>query len=304
MEYILKTNNLSKTLDNKEIVKRVNLKVKKGEIYGLVGLNGAGKTTIIKLITNLLRPTAGNVEIFDKEVNVHSYEIFKKLGLMIDTPVFYNNLTCQEILELHCDYMGYHRTNAVNDTLNIVGLSACNNTVVRNMSLGMKQRLGLARAIITKPELLILDEPINGLDPQGIKEFRELMKKLNIEYNMTILLSSHILAELEHIADSIGIIDNGKLIKETTMKSIRESSLDYIEVAVDSVNKASFVLSEKTGVSNYKVMDNNTIRIYDSKVKASDISRDFSDNNVLIDSVARKQSSLEDYFFKTIKEEN
>ena len=202
MSYILRTYNLTKAFDTKEVVSNVNMSIKKGEIYVFLGPNGAGKTTVMKIITNLIKPTAGDIEIFGEKLTNTSYEILKRIGTIIEYPVFYEKLTGRENLELHCEYMGFHNKKVIDETLKLVNLGRIEGKKVKNFSLGMKQRLGIARAIITKPELLILDEPFNGLDPIGIKEQRELFKMLCEEYGITILISSHILSEIEQIADT------------------------------------------------------------------------------------------------------
>jgi len=170
MTYIVKTNQLTKVYDGKEVVSAVNMNVKKGEIYGFLGPNGAGKTTVMKMLTNLTKPTSGDVEILGEKLTDKSYEILKRMGTIIEYPIFYEKLTASETLELHCEYMGYYDKKEIAHVLNLVKLTNTENKQVKDFSLGMKQRLGIARAIITKPELLILDEPINGLDPVGIKE--------------------------------------------------------------------------------------------------------------------------------------
>ena len=198
--------------------------VKKGEIYGFLGPNGAGKTTIMKMLTNLIKPTSGDIEIFGDKLTDTSYEVLKRMGTIIEYPIFYEKLTAKENLLLHCEYMGYYNKEAIDQALQLVYLTNIEDKPVKDFSLGMKQRLGIARAIMTKPELLILDEPINGLDPIGIKEMRDLFKMLCKEYGITILISSHILAEIEQIADTIGIINNGRLVEEISMENINRNS--------------------------------------------------------------------------------
>jgi len=176
MKYILKTTNLTKTFKDKNVVSNVNMNIKKGEIYGFLGPNGAGKTTIMKLITNLVKPTEGEIEIFGEKLTNTSYEVLKRMGTIIEYPVFYDKVTGRDNLELHCEYMGYHNKEAIDKALDLVDLKDIENKAVKDYSLGMKQRLGIARAILTKPELLILDEPINGLDPIGIKDMRNLLR--------------------------------------------------------------------------------------------------------------------------------
>lgn len=300
MPYLLKTYNLIKAYNNKEVVSNVNMSVRKGEIYGFLGSNGAGKTTVMRMITNLVKPTSGEIRLFNEKITDKSYEYLKRLGTIIESPVFYEKLTAKENLELHCEYMGYYDKKAVGTALDLVNLKNIDHKKVRDFSLGMKQRLGIARAILTKPELLILDEPINGLDPIGIKEMRDLFKLFCQEYGITILLSSHILGEIEQIADTIGVINNGRLIKEVTMESIRESNTEYIELMTNNCKKASYILSNNLNISNFKVLDNSSIRIYDAKTSQSTISKELIANDVMIDSFTKKNSSLEDYFINLL----
>ena len=301
MSYILKTNNLIKAYNGKEVVSNVNMNIKKGEIYGFLGPNGAGKTTIMKMITNLVKPTSGEIEVFGEKLIDTSYEILKRLGTIIEYPVFYERLTGRENLELHCEYMGYYDKKAIDKALDLVNLKSIDNKLVKNFSLGMKQRLGIARAITTKPELLILDEPINGLDPIGIKELRNLFKMLSKEYGITILLSSHILGEIEQMADTIGVINNGRLIEEVSMKSIREGNTEYIEIATSDYKKAAYILLNTLNIANFKVIDNSLIRIYETTVPQSIISKALILNDVAIETITKKNSSLEDYFLNLLR---
>ncbi|WP_010233016.1 ABC transporter ATP-binding protein [Clostridium arbusti] len=300
MSYILRTTNLVKKFSEKEIVANVNMNIKKGEIYGFLGPNGAGKTTIMKMIVNLVKPSSGEIEIFGEKLNNEAYETLKRIGSIIEYPVFYDKLTGKENLELHCEYMGYYDKSAIDKALDLVNLKGIDNKAVKDFSLGMKQRLGIARSIITKPDLLILDEPINGLDPIGIKEIRNLLKMLNKEYNITVLISSHILGEIEQIADTIGIINNGKLIKEVSMDSIRELNTEYVEIITDDCIKAAYVLENDLNISNFKIIDNTLIRIYDLKLAQKDISKTLILNGVEIEAINKKNSTLEDYFLKLL----
>lgn len=300
MSYILKTYNLTKTFSGKEVVSNVSMNIKKGEIYGFLGPNGAGKTTVMKLITNLIKPTAGEIEIFGEKLTNTSYEVLKRMGTIIEYPVFYEKLTGRENLELHCEYMGFYNKKAIDEALKLVNLRGVNEKPVKNFSLGMKQRLGIARAIITKPELLILDEPINGLDPAGIKEMRDLFKMLCKEYGITVLISSHILSEIEQIADTIGVISNGKLIEEVSMDAIRESNTEFIEIQVEDSRKAAYILDNNLKISNFKIIDNNLLRVYRSNITQKEISKALILNDVEIESITKRQSSLEDYFLKLV----
>ena len=300
MNYVLRTTGLVKRFGEKEVVSNINMNIKKGEIYGFLGPNGAGKTTVMKMIVNLNKPTSGEIEIFGEKLNYNSFETLKRIGSIIEYPVFYDRLTGRENLELHCAYMGYYDKKAIDEALNLVNLIDIDRKAVKDFSLGMKQRLGIARAIITKPELLILDEPINGLDPIGIKEIRNLLIMLSKEYGITILISSHLLSEIEQIADTIGIINNGKLIKEVSMNSIRDHHTEYVEITTKDYKMAACTLENDLNISNFKIADNNTIRIYDLNLAQKDISKALILKGVEIEGMNKKNSTLEDYFLKLI----
>ncbi len=300
MTYIVKTNQLTKVYEGKEVVSAVNMNVKKGEIYGFLGPNGAGKTTVMKMLTNLTKPTSGDVEIFGEKLTDRSYEILKRMGTIIEYPIFYEKLTAKETLELHCEYMGYYDKKEIAHVLSLVKLSNTEEKRVKDFSLGMKQRLGIARAIITKPELLILDEPINGLDPVGIKELRELFKMLCKEYGITIIISSHILGEIEQLADTIGVIKDGRLITEVTMDTINRNQSDYIEVIINDGKKAAFILESKLKMTNFKLMDDHSIRIYDLTVSQKVLTKTLIEHDIEIEEISKKTSTLEDYFLKLI----
>lgn len=229
MENIVEIKELFKTIDKEEILSDINLQIAEGEIYGLLGSNGAGKTTLMKCMLSLLTITSGSIEIFGKNLQEHREEILSQVGSIIETPIFYENCTAKEILEIHAQYMGKNITELdIINTLRMVGLK---NTTkkVKEFSLGMRQRLGLARAFLTKPRLLILDEPINGLDPVGIQEIRNLLQLLSKKHGITILISSHILSEISQIADKIGVIKNGSMIEQVYMKELMKENIDLEE---------------------------------------------------------------------------
>lgn len=302
MLYILQTNNLTKTIGGKDLVNRVSLHIKKGEIYGFLGPNGAGKTTVMKMITNLWKPTNGSIEIFGEILTPQSYEVLKRMGSIIEFPTFYNHMTGYENLRLHCEYMGYYKHGSIENALDMLDLTDAAQKPVKNYSLGMKERLGIARAILCKPELLILDEPTNGLDPAGMKQIRDLLKTLCEEYGITIMVSSHILSEIESIADTIGVINHGMMINEIGMKEIEKMSLAYIELTVANPKKAAYVLSEKLGLSNFKIIENNKIRIYDQHISTQELSKAMALNDVEVTALGKQSETLEDYFLKMTAE--
>jgi ABC-2 type transport system ATP-binding protein len=212
---------LSKSFDGKPAVKGCSIEVKKGTIYGLLGANGAGKTTIFKMLSGLLTPTFGSAEILGLDIVKSRTAIQRKIGTMIDVPVFYEDLSAVDNLELHLAYMG--KTADVGKTLEMVGLTDTGNRPASKFSLGMRQRLAIARAVVHGPKLLILDEPTNGLDPEGIRAMRKLFVQLVTERGMTILISSHILSEMEHVADEIGLIAKGEMVQEGSMEEIKSN---------------------------------------------------------------------------------
>ena len=229
MENIVEIKELFKTIDKEEILSDINLQIAEGEIYGLLGPNGAGKTTLMKCMLSLLTITSGSIEIFGKNLQEHREEILSQVGSIIEIPIFYENCTAKEILEIHAQYMGKNITELdIINTLRMVGLK---NTTkkVKEFSLGIRQRLGLARAFLMKPRLLILDEPINGLDPVGIQEIRNLLQLLSKEHGITILISSHILSEISQIADKIGVIKNGSMIEQVYMEELMKENIDLEE---------------------------------------------------------------------------
>lgn len=298
MNYTIETHHLKKIYKDKVVVNDVNIHVKKGEIYGFVGQNGAGKSTLMKMLLHLVQANAGEIIIFGNRVVKNDFEMLKRIGSIIENPYFYEKLTARQNLDLHCEYMGYHNKNHMEEMLKCVGLLKDADKKVSQYSLGMKQRLAIARAILTKPELLILDEPINALDPEGIREMRELFRKLNTDYGTTIFISSHILSEVEQIADTIGIIQNGKLIKETSMSDVHKYQTDYVEVDVDNVELAGYILEHEFRIQDFKIVSENRIEIYDLRKDVKEISATFIRNGIGINSIGHKQNSLEDYFFQ------
>lgn len=210
--WVLETKALTRKFDKQIAVDNINLHVPKGQIYGLLGRNGAGKTTTLRMIMGLVQPTSGEIEIFEKNLMKNKKEIYPRIGSIIENPGFYQNLTGSENLKILARLRGVHRSDAIEYALSTVGLDKEPEKIVSQYSLGMKQRLGIAAAIMHEPELLILDEPINGLDPIGIQEMRNFLIKLCKENHVTIVISSHILSEIEQLADNIGVIHDGKLL--------------------------------------------------------------------------------------------
>ena len=302
MPYILQTDHLTKRIDGKEIVTDVNLHIKKGEIYGFLGPNGAGKTTVMKMLTNLWKPTKGRIELFGETLTPQSYEVLKRIGSIIEFPVFYDHMTGYDNLKMHCEYMGYYHHGSIENALDMLELSEAAKKPVKNYSLGMKERLGIARAILCRPELLILDEPTNGLDPAGMKQIRSLLKMLCTEYGITIMLSTHILSEIEPVADTVGVIHHGRMIQEISMKEIEQMSLAYIELTTTDTERAACVMNDKLGLTNFKILENGEIRIYDVSVSVQELSKTLALNDVAVTALGRKTDNLENYFLKITAE--
>lgn len=229
MRNIVEIKEVFKTINKEEILSGINLQIAEGEIYGFLGPNGAGKTTLMKCMLSLSTITSGSIEILGKNLHEHREEILSQIGSIIESPIFYDNCTAKEILEIHAQYMGKNITES--DVIRVLRMVGLKNTTkkVKDFSLGMRQRLGLARAFLTKPKLLILDEPINGLDPIGIQEIRNLLLSLSKEHGITILISSHILSEISQIADKIGFIKNGEIVEQVSMKEIRRENINLEE---------------------------------------------------------------------------
>lgn len=304
MPFILQTNRLSKKIGSKMLVTDVDIHIRKGEIYGFLGPNGAGKTTVMKMITNLWKPASGTIELFGERLTPKSYDVLKRMGSIIEFPVFYDHMTGRENLQLHCEYMGYYNTGSVENAMQMLNLTDAADQPVRNYSLGMKERLGIVRAVMCKPELLILDEPTNGLDPAGMKQIRDLLKMLSSEYGITIMISSHILSEVESIADTVGIIHHGRMMKEIRMQDIEETNLNYVEISVTDEKKAAYVLAEMLKLHNFKVFDNGKIRIYDHSVSTQQLTKTLALNDVEVMGIGKKAETLEDYFLKLTGEGN
>lgn len=297
MDHIMETSGLRKSYKGNVVVNDVNIHVAKGSIYGFVGPNGAGKSTVMKMILNLIRPEAGEVRLFGEKVNGQSCEIFKRVGSIIENPYFYEKMTARQNLDLHCDYMGFPNKKRIDEVLQIVDLQNAERKQVRHYSLGMKQRLAIARAILARPEFLILDEPVNALDPEGIREMRHLFQRLNQEEGTTIFISSHILSEVDLIADTIGIIQHGNLLAELPIEEIHKHQAEYISLQVDDAAHAAALL-EQMGVTNFSVLDKEFIRIYDPDISGKILSKTLIENGIGLESLGRRQDTLEDYFFQ------
>ncbi|WP_195988281.1 ATP-binding cassette domain-containing protein [Clostridium sp. D53t1_180928_C8] len=299
-EVILKTYNITKKYGSQVAVNNVNMTIKKGDIYGFIGQNGAGKTTLIRLITGLIHKSGGEIELLGASGEAELNKVRTMVGSLIETPSFYTNMTARENLEVSRLVRNIPGKKCIDDVLELVGLKDVEKKKVKNFSLGMKQRLGIANALMGNPKLLILDEPINGLDPMGIVEIRELLKKINKEKDMTILISSHILSELSELATTYGIISEGKLIEEITAKELSEKWRQYINLKVDDTSRAVTLLERELGITDYEVLENKNIKVFSNLDNVGEVNSMLSKSGVIVESISIKGENLEEYFMNTI----
>lgn len=300
-EYVIETENLTKKYKDKTVVNNINMKVEKGKIYGLLGKNGAGKTTTMRMLLNMATKTSGKIMLFG---NVPDNSTYRKVGSIIETPGFYENLTAEENLKIISKIRGNYSKENIDEILTSVSLDD-NNKKYRDFSLGMKQRLGIAAAIMHNPELLILDEPINGLDPIGIKKIRHLLKRLSRENATTILISSHILSEIENLADIIGVMDNGQLITELTKDELNSQLNKSVIFEVSDPNKSEMIL-ESIGLHkgrDYKTKKPDTIYLYSNLDLRDRINEIFVKNGIKVKGIIPCEENLEEYFTRIINPE-
>lgn len=298
MEIVLETNNLEKRYKDFRALNHTNIHIEKGAIYGLIGKNGAGKTTLIRIICGLQEPTSGSYIIYGKRNN--STDIInarKRMGAIIETPSIYGEMTARDNIILQYKLVGMPEYDGVNELLKLVGLENTGKKKAKDFSLGMKQRLGIAIALASNPDFLILDEPINGLDPQGIIEIRELILKLNKEKRITILISSHYLDELSKIATHYGFLDSGSIIQEITSEELMKK-MEHKLILKVSDEKEFVKYFEKNKIS-YEVVDSKTINVY-GKYNLSKFINELSKKNLIADEIHEQQESLENYYMNLI----
>lgn len=301
-EVVLKTNNLTKQYNKNVVLDNVNITIKKGDIYGLIGRNGAGKTTLMKIITTLASPTSGTFELFNTcSENDELFDNKKRVGSLIEYPAFYPNLSAYDNLKYYTIQRGIVDKNQINKVLELVNLTGTGKKKVKTFSLGMKQRLGIALAILNSPDFVILDEPINGLDPIGISELRDTFKKLS-DNGITLLISSHILSELYLLANEFGFLENGKLIKELSKEELDLECSKCLVIKTDDSKKASVLLEKELNTNNYKVINNEEIRVYDYTDDSDKVSDVLVNNKIKIKGFYESGISLEEYFKEIIKE--
>ena len=296
-EVLLETHGLTKAYGKRNVVDDVNLHIHKGSIYGLVGRNGAGKTTLMKIITGMTKPTDGTFEY--NGLGADLKEAYGKIGVLVEIPAIMPSMTAYDNMKFKC--IGYNCVDDafIRETLQLVGLSNTGSKKASKFSLGMKQRLGIALALVGNPEILILDEPINGLDPQGIVEIRELLIKLNQERGTTIIISSHILTELSKLATEYAFIENGRIVEELTREELENNSRSKLIIKCEDARAADKVLKEN-GFSNYEVADNETIFVYDKEDVGPVMNMKICQAGIMVRSFAYEVADLEEYFLNII----
>ncbi|AKN30993.1 bacitracin ABC transporter ATP-binding protein [Clostridium carboxidivorans P7] len=298
-EYAVRSNNVTKIYGKHKVLDHVCMNIKKGDIYGFIGKNGAGKTTMIRVLAGLAIPDEGQVELFGYNEEKELTKERRRIGTLIESPAIYLNMTARENLELIKIQRGIPGTKCIDEALNLVGLEDDNKKKTKNFSLGMKQRLGIAMALLSNPELLLLDEPTNGLDPIGIKEIREILIKLNRERGTTILISSHILSELTQISNRYGFINNGKLIKEMTAVEFSNKCKTYLHLKVRNASDVSIILENEIGIKDYEIFPDDIIKIYD-EFDSEKITLTLAKHNIGIKEILPMGEALEDYFTKLV----
>lgn len=296
MKEVIKTYKLSKSYKNCNALIDVNINVNQGDIYGLVGNNGAGKTTLLKILTGQSQLSRGSFELFSKSSEKDLNLVRKRTGVIIETPSFYPKLTVFKNMEYYRLQRGIPGKEKIDKVLKEVGLYEAKKKKFEDLSLGMKQRLGLALAMMNEPDLLILDEPINGLDPSGIIEIRNLLLKLNKEKNITILISSHILTELSNIATCYGFLNKGRLVEELSAKDLEKKCQSFLEVKVTNSKKLAALLEQNLGYKEFKVISEDAIQVFDINRSPEEISELAISNKIGLMALDEKSIDLESYY--------
>lgn len=295
-EYVLQTRGISKKYGKSYAIQNVSVEIKRGQIYGLIGLNGAGKTTFMRSLVGLISPTSGEMTLFGQKGTKALQQGRRRIGQIIETPAVYPNMTAVQNLEIQRILAGASDKNVVKQTLALVGLSDTGKKKAKNFSLGMKQRLALGIALVTNPEFLILDEPANGLDPMGIIEMRELIRRLAKDRGLTILLSSHLLDELSQIATHYGIIDKGRLVKQLSAEELTLESKQHIKVVTNDSAKALTLLKKNFGVKEYREISTHELWIREQINKTGAMNTMLVNQGVVVESISLTEQKLEEYF--------
>ncbi len=301
-EYIVTTDKLTKKYGNKIAANEISLKIRPGEIYGLIGRNGAGKTTVMRMLSGLTNPTEGSFTLFGKTGRTALGEEMHNVGVLIESPGIFPKMNAYDNIRAKCIVVGRDDPEYINGLLETVGLSKTGKKKAGDFSLGMRQRLGIALALIGEPKLMILDEPINGLDPQGIVEVRETLARLRDEKGITMMISSHILEELAKLADHFGVLENGFLIDEFTPEEIHKRTGNYTLINTDD-NQTALKLIKEMGFEDAEIDSDHMVRLKSELSKEKDVVKLLVNNDLFVKEVRQQPFSLEDYYLQLTKEE-
>lgn len=297
MEEVINITNLSKSFKKQKAIDCVSFAIKRGEICGLVGKNGAGKTTLMKMMSGLIQPTGGKITVLGSDIS-KNYKVLQRVGILIEEPGLLKNCTAYENMKMKFIQIGKKDYSKIDELLRFVELDNVGKKKAKNFSYGMKQRLGIALALASDPQILILDEPINGLDPEGIASFREMIVKINRQKNITILISSHVLEEMAKIASNYLIVDGGKIIANMTKSQLESKCKSSVVVNVDNIKKTCKIFNNLK-ITNYNIVNENTIEIYD-KVDKNVINKELVYSDVNVYDISTKKSSLEEFYFEMV----
>ncbi len=298
MDNILQVKGLTKIYGANKVVDNFSLAIEKGHIYGLIGPNGAGKTTIMKMIAGTCMPTVGSIALFGSEEDID--EKRSRASFMIEAPYLDGSMTARQNMEYIRYLRGVAKKERIDEVLEFVGLANTGAKKAKHFSLGMRQRLGIGMALLPSPEIMILDEPVNGLDPEGIVEVRNMLKKLCEEDGITILISSHLLSELSELCTDFTIIDKGKLIECISKEELEQKCRNYISVAVNDINRLATIIEQELGVKEYKVVDNNEIRIYERLDELETVSKTITDCGLILTKLNTESENLEEYYLSKV----
>ncbi|MDR1473514.1 MAG: ABC transporter ATP-binding protein [Lactobacillales bacterium] len=297
MTVVAKLENVSKIIKGTILIDNVDLEVHEGEILALIGENGAGKTSLMKLLFMFLTPTTGKIELFGQNIvnNSKSYKLYNKMESIIETPLFDEEMTAKQVLEFHCKYMSYQDDKAIEKTLNLLGIYQDSDRKIKEFSLGMKQKLALCKSFVTNPSLLILDEPLNGIDSKSTNKILNVLKELSINQKTTIVISSHVLKDLDKIADRAYILSRGRIVKEIDLKILERRK--YLEIVTNEVKRVQRILESEMKKKDIQILDDRLkIYYYESdELIIDELMRKLMDEKISINSISKNEMSLEEY---------
>lgn len=302
MEHILQMEHLTKTYGRanhrKTVVDDVNLTIEKGHIYGLIGPNGAGKTTIMKMIAGLTAQTSGKISLFGDSENLDAGR--SRMSCMIDAPYLDGSMTAQQNMQYIRYVRGVADEKRISEVLEFAGLTDTGKKQVKQFSLGMRQRLGISMALLPCPEIMILDEPVNGLDPEGIVDVRNMLKKLCMEEEMTILISSHLLSELSELCTDFAIINEGRLVESLSSEELEEKCRSYVAIRTNDINRTAAVLEQELHIKKYKVVEHDEIHLYECLDEVEKISKTITDSGLILTKLVMEGENLEEYYLSKV----